>query len=121
MAEFPSDKRISTCLIIIFQFMLIENVIGSSKISQRAPYPYSSWLNYWEVNANFHLEQNQEYICPACGRSFYRNDFDGCHVQKANNPSDRKWYIIPLCSNCNQSNQKLEVGNVALIPTPSNL
>lgn len=101
--------------------MIIENVIGSSKVSRKAPYPHSSWLNYWENCVNFHLEHNKAYKCPACGKSFYRDDFDGCHVQKADNPFDRKWYIIPLCSTCNQSSEKLEVGNVALVPTPSNL
>ena len=67
--------------------MLVENVTGSSKVSKKAPYPYTSWLNYWEVNANFALNPNQLYNCPACGKPFYRKDFDGCHVQKANNIS----------------------------------
>lgn len=101
--------------------MRVENVTGSSKVSKDAPYPYKSWLNYWEVNANFKLDPYTLYKCPACGRSFYRSSFDGCHVQKANNRFDRKWYIIPLCSICNQSTQTLEVGDVALIPTPSRL
>lgn len=101
--------------------MRIKNITGSSKISQKAPYPYTSWLEYWEINANISLKSNVLYKCPACGNGFYREDFDGCHVQKANNPSDRRWYIVPLCSSCNQSEDKLEIGDVQLIPTPSNL
>ena len=101
--------------------MLVENVTGSSKVSKKAPYPYTSWLNYWEVNANFVLNPIKLYNCPACGKPFYRKDFDGCHVQKANNILDRKWYIVPLCSSCNHIEGTLDIGNVAMIPTPSNL
>lgn len=101
--------------------MLVENVTGSSKVSEKAPNPYTSWLNYWEVNANFVLNPNQLYECPACGKSFYRKGFDGCHVQKANNIFDRKWYIVPLCSSCNQAVGTLDIGDVKMIPTPSNL
>ena len=101
--------------------MIVENVKGSSKISETPPYPYNSWLNYWEVNTNFVLNPNQPYKCPACGKSFYRSDFDGCHVQKAYNIFDRKWYIVPLCSSCNQAVGTLDIGNVTMVLTPSNL
>lgn len=100
--------------------MLVENVTGSSKVSKNAPYPCTSWLNYWVINAHLTLNPNETYKCPACGKSFYRKDFDGCHVQKANN-IDRKWYIVPLCSSYNQAKDTLNIGNVKMIPTPSNL
>ena len=99
--------------------MRIKNVKGSSKVSGKAPYPYTSWLNYWEEKANFTLEPNTLYKCPACGKSFYRKDFDGCHVQKADSFFDWYWYIVPLCSSCNQSDSILEIGNVTLVSTPS--
>ena len=98
--------------------MIVENVKGSSKISEAPPYPYNSWLNYWEKNSG------QIFIakkCPACGRIVTRKEFDGCHVQKANNPFDGRWYIVPLCDRCNHSTEKLDVGNIPLVPTPSNL
>lgn len=50
-----------------------------------------------------------------------RKDFDGCHVQKANNILDRKWYIVPLCSSCNQTIGTLNIGDIKMIPTSSNL
>ena len=101
--------------------MKVENVTGSSKVSANPPYPYTSWLRYWEAIAKFTLESGEYYKCPACGKSFLRKDFDGCHVQKANNRFDRKWYIVPLCSSCNQSDDILEIGDVEIVPTPSNL
>ena len=101
--------------------MLVENVTGSSKVSKEAPNPYKSWLNYWEVNANCVLNPNKHYYCPACGKLFKRENFDGCHVQKANNILDRKWYIVPLCSSCNQAVGTLDIGEIKMIPTPSNL
>ena len=65
--------------------MIVENVKGSSKISEAPPYPYNSWLNYWVKNSG------QIFIpkkCPACGRIVTKKELDGCHVQKANNPFD---------------------------------
>ena len=100
--------------------MKIQNVKGSSKISSIPPSEYSSWLYYWEQEANFILNPREPYECPSCGGSFFRKDFDGCHVQKADNRFDRKWYIVPLCSSCNQKNTILDI-DVLLVPVPSNL
>ena len=101
--------------------MIVKNVTGSSKVSERPPHPYTSWLNYWEINSGYILKNNIPYQCPACGKFFLRENLDGCHVQKANNPFDSKWYIVPLCNTCNHSNEKLDVGYAPLIPTPSYL
>jgi hypothetical protein len=69
------------------------------------------------------IDEYKKYNCPAgdCNEVCYRKDFDGCHVQKANNIFDRKWYIVPLCSECNQSVGTFDIGNVNMIPTPNNL
>lgn len=101
--------------------MKVENVTGSSKVSSKPPYPYSSWLNYWEIKAKDVLEPNTLYKCPACGNGFLRKNFDGCHVRKANNIFDKKWYIVPLCDSCNQSTGILDLDVISLIPVPSNL
>ena len=101
--------------------MLVENVKGSSKVSEKPPYPYTSWLNYWEEYTGYRLTNYTVYPCPACGISVYRKGLEGCHVRKANNPFDSKWYIVPLCDRCNHSTEKLDVGNIPLVPTPSNL
>lgn len=60
--------------------MIIKNVKGSNTISNKASYPYISWLDYWEKNSG------QIFIpkkCPACGRIVTRIEYDSCHVQKA--------------------------------------
>ena len=99
--------------------MLIHNVKGSSKISKEPPRPYDSWLSYWEDKVNYKLSYSQYYNCPACGKGTLRKDFDGCHVQMAIS-SDRRWYIVPLCSSCNHTTSILSV-NTTLVPVPSNL
>ena len=66
--------------------------------------------------------KKQHTISMSCVWIFFlRENLDGCHVQKANNPFDSKWYIVPLCDTCNHSNEKLDVGYAPLIPTPSYL
>lgn len=55
----------------------------------------NAWINYWLAN-------NKNYtrvpICPRCGK---RLSTDGAHVKKAS-AEDGKWYIIPLCNDCNE-------------------
>ncbi len=100
--------------------MRIKNVKGSSKVSPNPPAGYDSWLDYWEQNSGIYLDKNTLYKCPACGKSFYRKNFDGCHVQKANS-IDRKWYIMPLCDSCNHRTDTPDVDGSLLIDVPSNL
>ena len=98
----------------------IHNVKGSSKISEKPPFPYTSWLKYWEAYANFTLEDYKSYNCPCCGSPTIRTHFDGCHVQKVS-LTDRKWYVMPLCDSCNQRTDMFSVDEHLLIPVPSNL
>lgn len=98
----------------------IHNVKGSSKISKKAPYPYGSWLQYWEAKANFTIKANTSYNCPACGKAITREHFDGCHAQKVS-LFDQKWYIIPLCDSCNQRKDSFSVDESLLVPVPSNI
>ncbi len=100
--------------------MKIKNITGSSKVSEKPPKGYSSWLNYWEKNVNFILKTGIKYKCPACGNAFERKNFDGCHVQKVDS-TDQKWYIIPLCDACNHRTDTPEIGNIRLVDVPSNL
>lgn len=48
-----------------------------------------------------------------------KTDLVGAHVQKAYS-IDQKWYIVPLCSSCNQRTDTFEVYET-LVPVPSNL
>lgn len=98
----------------------IHNVKGSSKISQKPPFPYTSWLDYWEHNGGSKIQENVTYKCPGCGKLITRKSFDGCHVQKLG-LVDLKWYIVPLCDSCNHRTDMFSVNENLLVPVPSNL
>ena len=100
--------------------VFIHNVKGSSKISQKPPFPYDSWLQYWEGVSGIKIEPNTLYNCPGCGKAITRMNFDGCHVQKVG-LVDRSWYVIPLCDSCNHRIDMFSVDENLLVPVPSNL
>lgn len=91
--------------------MYVKNVNGSGRYT--APKGYSSWLDYWNDHAG-----HKAYRCSATD-CHHRGNLVGAHVQKAYS-SDNKWYIVPLCSSCNQRNDTFEVDET-LVPVPSNL
>lgn len=90
--------------------MKVKNVSGSSRFPK--PAGFDSWLDYWEYHS-----KKSAYFCSASG--CFRKDLVGAHVQKANS-TDNKWYIVPLCSGCNQRTDTFDV-SAELIPVPSNL
>lgn len=90
--------------------MFVKNVVGSSRFPK--PNGYSSWLEYWKEQTG----QNA-FICSA--DSCLGTDLVGAHVQKAYG-SDKSWYIVPLCSSCNQRTDTFNV-SATLVPVPSNL
>lgn len=90
--------------------MYVKNVSGSSRFS--APFGYTSWLKYWEAQTG-----QSAYFCSADG--CIGTNLVGAHVQKAYS-DDKKWYIVPLCSSCNQRTDTFNV-SATLVPVPSNL
>lgn len=90
--------------------MLVKNVSGSSRFPK--PTRHSSWLAYWEEKAGY-----KALFCTASG--CIKTNLVGAHVQKVNS-SDKSWYIVPLCTGCNQRTDDFEV-NTTLVPVPSNL
>ena len=95
--------------------VLITNANNTSDL--RPPFPYDTWLEYWESKKG-KLKVNVIYRCPTdCGNRGLRSDFDGCHVQKVNDPSG-KMYIIPLCSACNHRKDVFGVNDDLLEPAP---
>ena len=98
--------------------MKIQNIKGSSKVSEKPPKDYASWLDYWEKNTKFTLKEGYKYKCPACRKAFERANFDGCHVQKVDS-TDQKWYIIPLCDSCNHRTDTPDIGDIRLVDVPS--
>lgn len=91
--------------------MYIKNVNGSGRFA--APAGYSSWLDYWNQHASHKDLRCGTTDCHHCG------NLVGAHVQKAYS-SDLKWYIVPLCSSCNQKTDIFDVDE-ELVPVPSNL
>ena len=89
--------------------MRVKNVIGSGRFS--APAGYRSWLDYWEKKTG-----SKAFFCSAS--NCFSSNLVGAHVQKANS-TDNRWYIIPLCSSCNQRTDTFEVSGT-LVPVPSN-
>ena len=100
--------------------MKIKNINGSSKVSQKAPWPYSCWRDYWAGVVGFTFEDNKYYKCPSCGKPVLKENFDGCHVKKTS-IFDNKWYIIPLCDSCNHITGEIEIDESLLVEVPSNL
>lgn len=90
--------------------MWVKNIIGSSRFPK--PTGYTSWLAYWEAQTGY-----KAFFCSADGCT--RTDLVGAHVQKANS-DDKKWYIVPLCTSCNQRTDTFNV-TATLVPVPSNL
>lgn len=89
----------------------VKNVIGPSRFS--VPRGYTSWLDYWEKHTGM-----KGLMCGVEGCiSFY--DLVGAHVQKVNS-TDKRYYITPLCSNCNNRIGVFTV-TTPLVPVPSNL
>lgn len=84
---------------IIYMSILIKNATNTSNL--KPPFPFNSWLEYWESKKG-HIDEYRECRFPAedCHEICYRSDFDGCHVQKVGDFTG-KMYIIPLCGGCN--------------------
>jgi len=91
--------------------MIVKNINGSGRYS--APAGYTSWLDYWSQHAS-----HKALRCAATD-CHHREDLVGAHVQKAYS-TDQHWYIVPLCSKCNQREEPFEVDE-ELVPVPSNL
>lgn len=90
--------------------MKVRNVNGTSRFIPRG---YNSWLDYWEKQTG-----KSATICSA--NSCWGTDLVGAHVQKVNS-TDKCYYIVPLCRQCNQRTDEFEVNQYLLVPVPSNL
>lgn len=92
----------------------VKNIDGSGFYSG-APAGYSSWLDYWEKATGRRATR-----CSAidCHRSRSYCTLVGAHVIKVDS-TDRRYYIVPLCSGCNQRNGEFWVDE-ELVLCPSN-
>lgn len=69
----------------------VKNLNGTT--DNKVPSGYSSWKEWWEKKTN------RKFSDCSCGDCKKTADV-GAHVQKAEG-SDKKWYIVPLCTSCN--------------------
>lgn len=79
---------------------IITNINGTSVKNCKC----GTWLNHWK---NF-SRQKAPFQCPVFG--CLNKELVGAHVQKGNS-TDRKWYIVPLCQEHNQSNKDLFISD----------
>lgn len=77
----------------------VKNLNGTT---DRLPYGYASWLDFWEKKTNQKATECHAIDCKA------KRDLVGAHVKKVGS-SDNSWYIVPLCSGCNQRTDEFTV------------
>lgn len=95
----------------------IKNIVGSHNISKKPNDGTGSWIKFWEKRNPHKFNPFDLYECPGCGRYKFGYDFCGCHVRKYRSLFDDKWYIVPMCSDCNkQSGECFSVGDKLLTP-----
>lgn len=101
----------------MYMSVLVKNALNTADLTP--PYPYQTWIEYWEGKSGNKLDPTKLYKCPvgSCTNNGYREDFDGCHVQKAID-KDQKLYIVPLCSSCNHRTDYFFVDEALLVPAP---
>ena len=84
--------------------MRVKTLTGSSPNQSNT----GTWLAHWE-----RVSGQKAYMCFAQG--CINTPSTGVHVQK-NSPTDKGWYVIPLCGECNQRRgQDLDIWDTATL------
>lgn len=85
----------------------VKNINGtSSHRYAKPPIGYDSWTEYWEMKSYYCLS-----CCACIGCS---NPIKvGAHVRKTH--GDNKWYIVPLCYECNKKTEPFFVDENYLV------
>ena len=89
--------------------MWVKNVKGSSRFDKY------NWLRYWEEQTGMTTIR-----CLAMDCNKQTTELVGAHVQKIYD-TDKSWYIVPLCRQCNMRTDIFEIPDSSLVPVPSNL
>jgi hypothetical protein len=76
----------------------VKNLNGTS--DNKVPAGFNSWKDWWEKQTG---RKFGNCSCNECGSSAEV----GAHVQKSG-AIDRKWYIVPLCNQCNVGKKNVE-------------
>jgi hypothetical protein len=89
--------------------MRVRNLNGATQITCNS----GSWLAYWEK-----FSGQTAYGCFVSGCKNKRSV--GGHVQK-DSPSDKNWYVVPLCDECNKkTGEDLDIWDLAML-VPANV
>lgn len=80
----------------------VKNLRGTSDNTA----PNGSWIKYWESQRPYNTNKK----CRACDNQYTL----GAHVIKVNS-YDQRWYIVPLCSSCNQQTITFSVSENDLV------
>lgn len=99
------------------KYINLENTSGN------APADGLSWIDYYWSSLSFLTQlqmQQWNVICPRCGKPYTKTNIAvGAHVGKISF-RDRKAYIIPMCSACNQLTGSFSLPNpVVKVEVPS--
>lgn len=79
--------------------MLVKNLNGTGE--KRPLCNCSSWLQHWNINRY----PNKDYKAGYCRACKSKENLLGGHVIKKNS-TDRREYIVPICSACNNIKDK---------------
>ena len=80
--------------------------------SDRKPKNYSSWKEFWKAKKGYWPNECSAGDCSGSADV-------GAHVKKVNS-DDNKWYIVPLCSGCNNRTDEFNVPEFRLVPVNDN-
>lgn len=65
----------------------------------------NSWTAFWIRKT----KRNRPPKCPACGADLDDSNTDGAHIRMSNEAEDEWAWITPLCSSCNNWNNRLRM------------
>lgn len=92
--------------------MRVRNLNGSGEQFPKPVCPCLTWIEHWNIN-KYPKQDKKAGFCRGCKAK--TSDLVGGHVIKINS-SDRKRYIVPLCSSCNNTkNLEFEVKESDLV------
>lgn len=91
--------------------MKVNNINGTSQNVCRC----GSWLDHWKAFSG----QSVPTYCPV--EACTQKPTVGAHVQK-DGSSDRRWYIVPLCTKCNgKKSESVTLSSTSVKFVPANV
>lgn len=92
----------------------VKNINGTSKPPYNNPKAkgYDSWEKFWEAKKECSFPTYCQ--CDGC----LNHAKVGAHVMKTSNSN--KWYIVPLCYDCNKNDEPFDVDENYLVPVSDN-